>query len=48
MSERKKVRFMVIVPNDIDQSDLGTIFYRLQQNFKDYEWVMRSEGLVKE
>jgi hypothetical protein len=43
MSEKKKVGFMVIVPEDIDDTDLGTIFGRLQREFKDYEWVMRSE-----
>lgn len=37
---------MVIVPHDIEQTDLGTIFYRLQQNFKDYDWVVRSEDFA--
>ena len=50
MNEKKKdmtgktISFMVIVPDDIPQSDIGTIFSRLQSNFKEYNWVLRSEA----
>jgi hypothetical protein len=43
MSEKKKIGFMVIVPDDIPASDLGTIFTKLKANFRDYDWVLRSE-----
>jgi hypothetical protein len=49
MSEKRKIGFMVIVPDDIEEFDLGTLFMRLKTHFKDYDWVIRSEDFeVKE